>query len=177
MVQPDLENHFTCTTHKKSYPAISTGLPTLSAAKKTILVTGRARGIGLAIATSFAAAKAAIAILVARCRDAMVGAKQGLEKAYPATNFHIYTTDIADAPAVKTLFVTICAEVADPDIIVLNAAQSSPPGATLANPAELRCADFEVNVLGNIRLIVEYFCPGRLTKPKIMLNESIAGTQ
>jgi NAD(P)-dependent dehydrogenase (short-subunit alcohol dehydrogenase family) len=61
--------HFTPTLHNDTYPAISSTLSNLTG--KTILITGASRGIGRAIAISYARAGASSIAILARSEDAL----------------------------------------------------------------------------------------------------------
>ena len=172
MVQPDMGHHFTTTAHRRPYPAITSTLPHLSQSGKTILITGGSQGIGLAIALSFAAARAANIILVARSPSTLASAKKEIESQVPETKVHTFTTEVGDADAIKKLFETVRKEIAEPDILVLNAAHASTPGPTLDNSAESLRQDLEVNVVGNMEFLTSYLAAETLTKPKVVLNVS-----
>lgn len=71
------------TNHFTPYPAISPSLPELSQKGKTVLVTGVATGIGLAIAEASAQADASTIVMVGRRADvlnAAVSKVRGLMK-------------------------------------------------------------------------------------------------
>jgi NADP-dependent 3-hydroxy acid dehydrogenase YdfG len=176
MSQPDMTHHFTHLAHTQSYPAISSSSPSLSTCGKTILITGGSQGIGLAIATAFAVAGAAHIIVVGRNPGTLAEAQKSLQSTHTAANIHTFTTEVSDARAVKALFATIRADIADPDILVLNAAHAGMPGPTLDYSAESLASDLEVNVIGNMSFITEYLRKDTLTKPKVVLNVSTAAT-
>ena len=176
MSQPDMTHHFTHLAHTQSYSAISSTSPSLSTRGKTILITGGSQGIGLAIATAFAVAGAAHIIVVARSPGTLAKAQKSLQSNHPAANIHTFNTEVTDAGAVKALFATIRADIADPDVLVLNAARASTPGPTLDNSAESLASDFELNVNGNMSFITEYLRKDTLNKPKVVLNVSTVAT-
>ena len=127
MSPPDMTHHFTKLVHNQAYPATSPASPSLSSRGKTILITGGSQGIGLAIANAFTVAGAANIILIARSPGTLAEAKKALQSINDVTQIHTFTTEITDAHAVKNLFTTVRAGMADPDILVLNAAHSSTP--------------------------------------------------
>ncbi|KAL9125617.1 MAG: hypothetical protein Q9217_005203 [Psora testacea] len=172
MSQPDMTHHFTRLSHTQAYPAISSNSPSHSAHGKTILITGGSQGIGLAIATAFAVSGAAHIILLARSPGTLNEAKKSLLSTNADTKIHTFATEITDADAVKTLFATARADIADPDVLVLNAAHASKPMPTLENSAKGLSSDFEVNVIANMNFMTEFLHKDTLTKPKVILNVS-----
>ena len=167
-----MNHHFTHLAHTQAYAAISSDSTSHSAHGKTILITGGSQGIGLAIATAFAASGAAHIILLARNPSTLSEAKKSLVGTNPATKIHTFVTEITDAGAVKTFFATARAEIADPDILVLNAAHASTPVPTLENSAKGLYSDFEVNVIANMNFMTEFLHKDTLIKPKVVLNVS-----
>ena len=155
MSQPDMTRHLTHLAHTQAYPAISSTSLSLSNHGKAILITGGSQGIGFAIATAFAVAGAAHIILIARSPGTLGEAKKSLQSISSVAKIHTFTTEITDAHAVKALFATVRADIADPDVLVLNAAHSSIPGPTLGSSAESLSSDFEVNVIANMSFMTE----------------------
>lgn len=62
---------YTKVTHSSTYPAIDPKLPALSTAGKVVLVTGATGGIGQATASSFAASRPRVLILLGRRSEAL----------------------------------------------------------------------------------------------------------
>ena len=174
MSQPDMAHHFTHSAHNQAYPAISAPSPSLSHHGKTILITGGSQGIGLAIATAFAVAGAAHIILIARNPGTLDDAKKSLQSINSPARIHTFTTELTNTDAIKTLFATVRADIADPDVLVLNAAHAGRPGPTLENTPESLSSDFEVNVIANMSFMTEYLQKETLNKPKVVLNVSTA---
>ena len=174
MSPPDMTHHFTHLSHNQAYPAISSTSPSLSHHGKTILITGGSQGIGLAIATAFAFAGAAHIIIIARSPSTLGEAKKSLQSINSLAKIHTFATELTDTNAIKTLFATVRADIADPDVLVLNAAHAGRPGPTLENTAESLSSDFEVNVIANMSFVTEYLQKKTLNKPKVVLNVSTA---
>lgn len=65
------ETNYTNTFHHASYPAISPSRPELSAAGKTVVISGGGRGLGTGIVEAFAQAGAAQIIVLGRRLDAL----------------------------------------------------------------------------------------------------------
>ena len=95
---------FTKVFRKDTYSSIDPTLPALSAAGKTILITGGASGVGEATALGFASAGASRLVLVARSTANLEKVKEKLNKASPSTKVEIFSTDITDVAAVDTTF-------------------------------------------------------------------------
>ncbi|KAF2876929.1 hypothetical protein BDV95DRAFT_558082 [Massariosphaeria phaeospora] len=146
---------FINTVHKKAYPAIDPTQPSLSAAGKTVVITGGATGIGFAIARNFAAAGATTIVLLARRAPSLETASAALAKAYPSIQILTYPTDISDPTSVDTTLsaITAAAHNRSVDILVTSAVHPTTAFPILAIPdAELR-ANFETNVFGNFDLV------------------------
>jgi short-subunit dehydrogenase len=174
MSQPDMTHHFTQTAHNQSYPGISPTLPSLSHHGKTVLITGGSQGIGLAVASAFAIAGAAHVIIVARSRNNLDEAKESLQTLNPTTSIHTFAVDLTNNAAITTLLANVRADIADPDILVLNAAHAGMPGPTLENTPKSLSADFEINVIANMTFMTQYLHEATLNKPKVVLNVSTA---
>lgn len=175
MSQPLLDVPFTKTLHKTAYQAISASQPLLSARGKTILITGGSAGIGLAIVDSFAVAEAAKIIIIARSAEALAEAKNRIETSHPSTSVFTFPAPITDLEKIDSIFVQIRARIAEPDILILNAAVNNYPAPTLSIPADQVWRDFETNVTANLNLVKNYLAAETLIKAKKILNVSSAG--
>lgn len=112
---------FTKTWHNKPYAAIDPSRPELSAAGKTIFITGGGAGIGIALTRSFAAAGASVIAISGRTESRLLAAKKDIETAYPKTKVHTFAADIADEKAMTAAFQS----VGKVDVLVNNAAKMS----------------------------------------------------
>lgn len=136
--------HFTKTHHTTGYPAIDPTRPELSAAGKTVLVTGGGTGIGFFAAQAFAKAGAAELILVGRRADVLERAKAEISAAHPGTRVRTSVADIADARAVDALF----ADSTGIDVMVSCAADLGPLAPFARADFDAWWRGFEVNIRG-----------------------------
>lgn len=127
---------FTQTYHHKPYEAISPTRPELSAKGKVVVVTGGSRGIGLAIAASFAKAGAAHVVIIGRSQHTLQNASKDVEQA-GSSKVHTFVADIADHDAIDKVFSDIAKNIGSIDVAVSNA------GVTKAIPIkDIDVADF-----------------------------------
>lgn len=87
------ETTFTPTYHQKTYPSISPTRPELSAAGKTIFISGGGRGLGIGIVEAFAAAGAAHIIILGRTTAALKEVAERTGAAYPSTKISTVSGD------------------------------------------------------------------------------------
>lgn len=154
---------FTKTCHHTSYPAISPTNPALSAAGKTIVITGGGSGIGLAIATAFVSAGAASIVLIGRTEEKLKSARATLlslststskkpnSTSRPsATDIGYFLSDTTDVEATQKTFSSIMERYGRVDVLVNNAGyvDTHEPVSTSDLDDYWRC--FEVNVKGPI---------------------------
>jgi len=102
--QSNSQRPFTKIAHKEVYHAVVSSQPSLSAKGKTLLITRATQGISYAIATTYAAAGAANAIITGLNSGRQVEAKKTLEHEYPATNVYTFATSVDDKAATASLF-------------------------------------------------------------------------
>lgn len=147
------ERSFTKTYHKKPYPAIDPHQPNLSAAGKTVVISGGGKGAGEAIAKSFAVASAANIVIFGRKEVDLSNAKTQIEKCAASTDtkVHYFIADVLDKEAIDRVFSTIARDIGLIDIFVNNAGHL----ATFTPVAEADATggfwtDFEVNVKGSL---------------------------
>ncbi|KAF2270896.1 NAD(P)-binding protein [Lojkania enalia] len=156
--------------HSTAYPAIDPTQPSLSAAGKTVLITGGATGIGIEIARSFAAAGASTVILVARRANTLQSASEELSKKYPSTQILAYPTNITDTESVEKLFKSAVEASTSQavDILITSAAYFHEQKFSIDIPLR---ASFETNVLGNLNLVRSFLAAPSATQ-KIILDVS-----
>lgn len=118
------ETNFTTTFHSKSYPSISPTRPELSAAGKTVLVSGGGRGIGIGIVEAFAAAGAAHIIIMGRSAATLDEVAERTRVAYPSTKFSTVPGDVSNEEDVARAF----AGAGAVDVVVANAGYLPTPG-------------------------------------------------
>lgn len=117
----------------------------LALAGRNALVTGGTKGIGRAIAETFAAEGANVA-LCARNQDEVAGAVQALQaKGVKATGRAL---DVADAAAVRDWVPEAAAELGGLDIVVPNVSALAVGG----DPASWR-AGFDVDIMGTVTVV------------------------
>ena len=113
----------TATWHNDTYPSISPTRPELSAAGKTIVITGGGQGIGRGIVSAFASAGAKSIAILGRTQRTLTETKDVVGAQYPNTSITTHVVDVTEAAAVKTAAETIGAW----DVLVLNAGFLSEP--------------------------------------------------
>ncbi|KAF2738471.1 NAD(P)-binding protein [Polyplosphaeria fusca] len=170
---------FVRTIHTKAYPAIDPTRPALSAAGKTVLVTGGATGIGFEMARNFAAAGASTLVLVARRATTLEEASAAISQAYPSTQVLTFVADIADPKAVSDLFkyVTEAARNHSVNVLVTSAAHITLSDVILKLDLSALQDSFATNVLGNLNLVRGFLeSPSTTTSiPKTILDVSTNG--
>ncbi|CZR64921.1 uncharacterized protein PAC_14821 [Phialocephala subalpina] len=174
MSQPNFTHAFTRKVHKAPTPAISPDNPPLSAEGKTILITAGATGIGLSVATAFAAAHASNLILLSRRESVLLAATEELKSAYPATKVYTYPCDVTDQTRVQEVFKDVKSKIGDLDIVVSSHAPFQKPYPVVSTPTSVLVENFNSTVLGNVNLIntlLETFPPSA-EKEKIFINIS-----
>lgn len=121
-------------------------------AGKTILVTGGASGVGLAICKAFAETGAARIAIVARSADSLEKAKSDLEAAFPSTQILTYAVSVTDQARMDA----ILRELGSVDVLVLNAAVAHRRAqATEITAQEFQDA-FDINVIATFNITKSY---------------------
>jgi NAD(P)-dependent dehydrogenase (short-subunit alcohol dehydrogenase family) len=159
---------FTKTYHNTSYAAISPSNPSLSASKKTVLVTGGGKGIGKAIAIAFAQAGARAIIITGRTKSSLDTAKQEIEAAATAKDATVlsFTADICDVEAINTVFKTVKQKVGPLDILINNAAYLDFHKSIAESDLEDYWQAFEVNIKGTLVVTRAYLTHIAETGPR-----------
>ncbi|MCP3978331.1 MAG: SDR family oxidoreductase [bacterium] len=128
---------------------------------KKVLVTGGARGIGLAIASRFADEGAEL-ILIDMDEAALASAADSVSAR--GTRPHCYVLDVTDLPQVERVRARIVEEVGPPDVLVNNAGVVF-GGAFLDVPLERHLKTFRVNVDGVVA-VTHAFLADLVTRPE-----------
>jgi NAD(P)-dependent dehydrogenase (short-subunit alcohol dehydrogenase family) len=102
--------------HNDTYSSISPTNPSLSAAGKTIVITGGGTGIGRATVEAFAQAKAASITITGRRLAPLEETKKSVEAKY-GVPVHIFSADVVDGDAMRK----VAKEVGGWDVFVHNA--------------------------------------------------------
>lgn len=119
MSEPLWETNFTSTYHQKTYPSISPNRPELSAAGKTIFVSGGGRGLGIGIVEAFAASGAAHVIILGRSTATLDEVAGRTRASFPATKISTVSGDVSREEDVARAFASTGAEGVD--VVVANA--------------------------------------------------------
>lgn len=149
------ETEYTAKFHHAPYGAISPSRPELSAAGKTILISGGGRGLGVALTTSFAQAGAAHIVITGRDQTTLQDVASKLGAEYPATKISAVAGDVSKREDVVRVFQA----VGKVDVVVANAGYLAtvapiPPASSSSGAEDDAEADadwwraYEVNVLG-----------------------------
>jgi NAD(P)-dependent dehydrogenase (short-subunit alcohol dehydrogenase family) len=143
---------FTKTWHNTAYDDIDETKASLSAAGKVVLVTGGGKGIGKAIAISFARAGARAIVILGRTEATLLSAKSEIKKeaAQHTTLVRTFTADVLDAKAIGEVFSTVTSEIGRISILVNNAAYLSEHVLVAQSPLVDYWHGFEVNVKGSL---------------------------
>lgn len=144
---------FTFRYHKKVYPALSPTRPELSAAGKTVLITGGGKSIGKAMTQSFAIAGASHIIILGRDLEALNTLRDELHAQYPhGPKIHTYAADIEDATRCTEIFKHARENVGPVDVLILNAAYLPKPAPFATMDLSDFWKAFEINVKANTTL-------------------------
>ncbi|OCK96894.1 NAD(P)-binding protein [Cenococcum geophilum 1.58] len=184
-VNPDektLDSQFVKGMHRKVYPAIDPTNPNNSAAGKKVLITGASRGIGKAIALSWAQAGAAGIIITGRAvKDLEVVAAE-LRETSPKTDVVALTADVTSEDAIVELYAKSKARFGIIDVLICNAGvfnegKTDFPIIGTMDPKRW-WFDLEVNVRGSYLMIhhfIKQFNGAEPTGTVIVLTSIAAG--
>lgn len=153
------ETNYTKAFHHDTYPAISPSRPELSAAGKTIVISGGGRGLGTGIVEAFAQAGAAQIIVMGRSLDTLRAIASSIEAAHPSTKIAAVAADVSSDGDMARAFAEIRRlSPAGVDVLVANAGYLptvTPVPAALVEDEDGGAAataewwrGFEVNVKG-----------------------------
>jgi NAD(P)-dependent dehydrogenase (short-subunit alcohol dehydrogenase family) len=165
-MSPDLTN----VLHHTTYPSISPADPNVSAAGKTVVISGGIGGIGYGIAQGFSAAGAANVVIFARRQGALDEAAKRLTdentEAHRVTKVWPYLLDIKDSEATDRVFNAVRQRLNDGgagerdiDVLVANAAVLTQGKTALDFEIEAYRDAFETNVIGNLNLVRAFLAP------------------
>src|SRR3990172_8975490 len=130
---------------------------------RSVLVTGGSKGIGLAIAKTFASEGCRL-LLVARSGNQLEQAAAGIREAHPV-EVHTFALDLSDAAA-RDRFVAGCGET---DILVNNA--GSIPGGTIEDIDDVTWhAAWELKVYGYIAMTRAFFTRMKARGRGVIIN-------
>ncbi|KAL4952341.1 hypothetical protein BDW69DRAFT_200834 [Aspergillus filifer] len=146
----------TQTWHSTTYPSISPTKPSLSAAGKTVLITGGGTGIGAETARSFAAAGAANIALLGRRLQPLQDTKESIEKKFPETKIFIASADVSKKAEVDDAFEKFITSLPTSstkiDVLISNAATTGPHDGVATVDPEPFISAVNINLLGAIHV-------------------------
>ncbi|KAI1852844.1 hypothetical protein JX266_002385 [Neoarthrinium moseri] len=151
-MQPPLPS-FTATWHNDTYPAISPSRPELSAAGKTIVITGAGSGIGRETAVAFASAGAAHLVLLGRTQATLDETASLLPSQVSKETFAV---DVTQKDAVER----VAMAVGSWDVLIVAAGYVSAPKPMAEASTDAWWQNFETNVKG-LFLVAKFFLPTR----------------
>lgn len=151
---------FVSTYHHSPYDSISETNPSLSCEGKTVFITGGGRGIGHAIAKSFAVAGASGIFLVGRTKSDLQKAAEGITKLAETSNktttVQYSECDITDAQAVAAAFKKATDFFGHIDVLIQNAGYLDDHRPVVDSNLKDYWKTFEVNVKGGVTVIQEF---------------------
>lgn len=177
------ETDFTSTYHTQSYPSISPTRPELSAAGKTIFISGGGRGLGVGIVEAFATAGATHIIILGRNIATLQDVAKSTGAAHPATKISIVSGDVSREEDVARAFDE--AKKVSPegvDVVVANAGYlptvrpvgTAGDGGSDAAATEDWWKAWEVNVKGLFLLAREFLASAGDKQGAVFVNISAA---
>jgi len=140
---------FTKTHHRAPYDAIAPRNPALSAAGKTIVVTGGGGGIGRAISAVFVEAGAAAIMLIGRNESSLKQAQAALS-GIQSTRISCSSADITDPVAIEQAFSTAIKLYGKIDVLDNNAGYLDEHKALTESDLNNYWHCFEINVKGPV---------------------------
>ncbi|KAB8269090.1 putative NADP(+)-dependent dehydrogenase [Aspergillus minisclerotigenes] len=139
-MEPPLPS-FTPTWHNDTYAAIAPTRPELSAAGKTVIITGAGSGIGRATASAFAQAGASHIALIGRNEAKLVETLKALS--CPSS---VHPVDVTNEAGVGE----VAREIGTWDVLVLSAGYLARPAPIMESSVEDWWQSLETNVKGTI---------------------------
>ena len=149
---------FTKTWHTEPYPSISPSRPDLTAAGKTVFITGGGSGIGKATAIAFAQAGAKLIAIFGRRIANLQSAAEEIRKANPlgTTTVVFESVDISQRQALDAAFNNAIKKSGGSDKvhIFINNAAAIKPSTTILSDTEKDLREMiEVNIIGSFNSI------------------------
>ena len=141
---------------------------------KTAVVTGASRGIGKAIATSFAAAGANV-MLTSRKQDALEAAAAEITDSGAAGSTAVFAANAGDITAAGECVEATIERFGRLDILVNNAATNPYFGATIDVDPSRYDKTFEVNVRGPLFWAQHAWRAAFIAQPGVILNIASVG--
>jgi NAD(P)-dependent dehydrogenase (short-subunit alcohol dehydrogenase family) len=133
--------------------------PELSAAGKSVVITGGGTGIGKATAVAFAQAGAKSVSIVGRRVDRLQTAAAAIMEANPSTQVVLQTGDVSNRTSLEVALSAIVAKIgAKIDIFLNNAGMLPEQAAVIDYPESEVRRSFEVNLMGSFNAL-QVFTP------------------
>ncbi|KAF2006227.1 NAD(P)-binding protein [Amniculicola lignicola CBS 123094] len=169
-----LGHQFTPTMHRQVYPAIKATNRNLSAAGKTVLITGATRGIGKAIAVAWAQAGASSIVITGRAENLLKEVSDELKKISPKTKILALKSEATSEEDAKKVWAKVQEVVGIIDVLICNAGifsegRNGLPVTGLIEPS-LWWSDLETNVRGPYLQIYHFL------QQKLVQNQKPKGT-
>jgi NAD(P)-dependent dehydrogenase (short-subunit alcohol dehydrogenase family) len=153
---------FTKEWHSTTYPAIAPSQPALSAAGKSVAITGGGQGIGAAAARSFAEAGATHIAILGRTKATLDQTASALSSTYPNVKIHAYAADVVDAAAVDKALGDFAAAVGGKMDILVSNASYLPDQVTIKDlTPDQYIKDLAVNIKSPLVLVQSFLKHGK----------------
>jgi len=163
------------TFHSDVYDAINPTNPNISAAGKTVLITGGGQGIGVSFAKAFSLAGAANIVLLGRKLNTLNETKAAVE-ALSTNHSKIFTfqADITDKATIDTTFAKVASEIGKIDVYIANAGYLASPGPVATASIDDFETSLSVNVTGQL-IAAQAFLRHRADKATVVaINTGVA---
>jgi NAD(P)-dependent dehydrogenase (short-subunit alcohol dehydrogenase family) len=156
------------TYHTSAYAAIDVTRPELSAAGKTVFITGGGTGLGLAFAQHFAKAGCTSIAITGRRQNVINDAKASLEKDFPGLKVLALQSDVTNKQAVEKSLKEV-KDTFGPINVLINNAGYLPAYTPISSssPDEWWTA-FETNVRGTYNVLSSF--PGVAAPDAVVIN-------
>jgi NAD(P)-dependent dehydrogenase (short-subunit alcohol dehydrogenase family) len=163
----------TSTWHIEKYPSIDPSRPELSAAGKTVLITGGGSGIGAETARAFAEAGASRIAILGRREQPLLDVKASINKTFPKVEVTIFPADITKKSDVDNAFAKF-AGAGKIDIVISNAANGGPlPGIETVDPEDFMTS-VDINLRGSLNIAQAFMRHAPSTGVAIETNSNAA---
>lgn len=141
----------TKTNHHDVYPSIDPSNPTISAAGKTVIITGGGQGIGAEIVKAFSVAGAANIVVLGRKISTLNETKAAVE-ALPKNKSVVstYEADVTDQARINAVFDEVASTIGKIDVLVANAGYLPSPDKIATIDIEDFKRGFDINITGQL---------------------------
>ena len=158
----------TKTFHHDVYAAIDPTNPHLSAAGKTVLITGGGQGIGVSFAKAFSLASAANIVLLGRKLNTLNETKDAVEAlSGNKSKVYAFQADVTDKAGIDSTFEKVASEIGKIDVYIANAGYLASPGSAATASIEDFATSFAINVTGQL-IAAQAFLKHRAEKATVI---------